>query len=309
MIPENLEKASLTEISWDDNDPVEGDHVVQVQFNPESLKLALTNQNASGDQRGGAAIQYIGSGTSKLSFDLWFDVTSGSGRDVRDLTNEVVFFMTATTRNQQGEFIPPGVRFLWGSFLFEGIMDSLNEDLEYFSEDGRPLRAKLAISLSRQEIRYEAGRQQSGSGVGSNVASRNNQQVQDGRSVSDVAGKNWAPVAAANGIENPLDLAAGTILDLSANASIGASLSAGASFSGGLSASASLGGGLRAGASGGISGGINGGIGAGISGGISANTGIGGGMNIVASSTARFGGAAASASVAAGASFDAKLRR
>ena len=309
MIPENLVKATLQQISWDSNqDPVDGDHSIQVQFNPESLKVALSNQNASGDQRGGSAIQYVGAGTSKLSFDLWFDATGAEGLDVRDLTNEVVFFMTPQSTDEEDKFIPPGVRFSWGSFLFEGIMDSLNEDLEFFSEDGRPLRAKLAISMSRQEIRYEEGRQQGGSGLGTTASSGSNQQATDGNSVPDLAGADWAPVAAANGIENPLDLNAGAVLDLSAGVSldaglsIGAGVSAGASLEAGLSggasfgagAGASLGGGLRAGVAGGAGGGIGGGLGGGLSGGLS------GGI---------VGGAAASAAASASASFDRKLRR
>ncbi len=340
MIPENLAKATLKEISWDSNqDPVDGDHLVEVQFNPESLKLALSNQNASGDQRGGSAIQYVGAGTSKLSFDLWFDATEADGLDVRDLTNQVVFFMTPQSTDQEDKFIPPGVRFSWGSFLFEGIMDSLSEDLEFFSEDGRPLRAKLAIAMSRQEIRFEEGRQQGGSGLGTTAASGSNQQATDGNSVPDLTGDDWAPIAAANGIENPLDLGAGAVVDLSAGASldaglsIGAGVSAGASLDAGLSAGASfnagagasLGGGLRAGASagagigGGLGGGVSGGFGTDIGGDLSAGFGVaessgfgvdaGAGATSTAGASAGFGGAAASASASASASFDRKIRR
>lgn len=217
MIPEKLEKATLTEISWNANqepEEIADAHKVKVQFNPESLKLALANQNASGDQRGGSAIQYVGKGTSKLSFDLWFDATGSADLDVRDATNEVIYFMTPKVTDEEDKFIPPGVRFLWGSFLFEGVMDSLNEDLEYFSEDGRPLRAKLAIAMSRQEINYERGRQQGGSGLGSHNADQGKRQTRDGDTVPSLAGENWPAVALANGIETPLNLNAGTILDL-----------------------------------------------------------------------------------------------
>jgi hypothetical protein len=321
MIPENLKKAILREISWDSRqDPIDGPHWVEVQFNPESLKLALSNQNASGDQRGGSAIQYVGAGTSKLSFDLWFDVTGLPGGDVRDLTNEVVFFMTPKATDEADKFIPPGVRFLWGSFLFEGIMDSLSEDLEYFSEDGRPLRAKLAISMSRQEIRFEEGRQQGGSGLGTQASSGrrqpsaarrrtggggrakstsrgSNQQVRDGDTVPGLAGEDWPAVAAANGIENPLDLEPGTILDLGDGHSLGGGLADGASFDD----RAPTGGGLRAGAVGGAT--QSGGLGAGGAGS------TGAGLSTRASITAERGGAASRAAVSASASFDIKLRR
>jgi len=298
VIPENLEKANLQEITWDTNqDPIDGDHSVVVQFNPESLKLALSNKNASGDQRGGSAIQYVGAGTSKLSFDLWFDATGSPDGDVRSLTNEVIFFMTPQSTNEEDKFIPPGLRFSWGSFLFEGIMDSLGEDLEYFSEDGRPLRAKLAISMSRQEIRYESGRQQGGSGLGTTASSGSAPQAAAGNSVPDLAGENWAPIAAANGIENPLDLSAGQSLDLTAglnasaglsvgagvslDATVNAGLSAGASFESSASVGASLGAGLRSAAVGGA--GISGDVG------FSGSTGISG--SAVASAGASLSGA------------------
>ena len=326
MPPATLAKALLREIRWDENqDPIEGAHSVSVQFNPESLKLALSNQTASGDQRGGSAIQFVGSGTSKLSFDLWFDATGIEGGDVRDLTNQVVFFMTPVATEEEGKFLPPGTRFSWGSFLFEGIMESLSEDLEYFSEDGRPLRAKMSISMSRQEIRYEEGRQQGGSGLGTTASSAAPLQTAAGASVPDLAGDNWPAVAAANGIEDPLNLSAGTILNLSASAGASGGFGASAGVGASLGAGASLGGGLRAGAAGGISGGVGGGLGGGVGVTGSARLGASAGVGAGAGASAGFGasagqvslsgptvslsGAPASAALSARADFDARLRR
>jgi len=329
MMPKNLLKARLEEISWDDQQQIiEGEKKIPVQFNPQSLKVALSNQKASGDQRGGSAIQFVGSGTTKLSFDLWFDVTNPEHNqrkinefipdDVRLLTEEVAFFMKAEPSDEEGKFIPPGVRFIWGRFLFEGVMDSLNEELSYFSEDGRPLRAKISVALSRQEIQFSAGRQTANGAQSGASSGAPKQQAKDGDTVADVAGRdgkpdNWPAVAALNGIENPLQLEAGIVIDTSASVGIGISgglsggfsadfggaLSAGAG--GGLSAGASLGaggslgGGLRAGASAG--GGAGGGIGAGASGGIGA--GASGGIGAGASGGI---GAGASGGIGAGAS-------
>jgi len=251
--------------------------------------------------------------------------------------------MTPQATEEEGKFLPPGTRFSWGSFLFEGIMDSLSEDLEYFSEDGRPLRAKMTISMSRQEIRYEEGRQQGGSGLGTTAAQRPPTQATEGASVPDLAGDKWPGVAAANGIEDPLNLAAGTILDLNAGAGIGLGAGAGIGVSAGIGltagagfgASASLGGGLRAGAAGGagasLGGGLGGGLGAGASGGFGAGasaglgagasggfgpgiggtaglSGAGGSLSISAPSLS-VSGAPASAALSASADFDARLRR
>src|SRR6187399_569840 len=108
MIPPKLVKAQLDEVVFNaDNEakvPPKA-RSVPVQFNPDSLKVSLSNQVAGGDQSGTPAIQYVGAGTSKLSFDLWFDVTNpehqkpggkpeDAPNDVRKLTAEVAFFIT-----------------------------------------------------------------------------------------------------------------------------------------------------------------------------------------------------------------------
>src|SRR5437588_2944797 len=47
---------------------------------------------------------------------------------------------------------PPGVRFAWGSFLFDGMVEGLEESLEFFSPKGKPLRASITLTLSQQKI-------------------------------------------------------------------------------------------------------------------------------------------------------------
>ena len=48
----------------------------------------------------------------------------------------------------------PKVRFDWGSFRFDGYVDSIEESLEHFSADGRPLRSSIQLALSTQEIQH-----------------------------------------------------------------------------------------------------------------------------------------------------------
>lgn len=217
--PKQLTKASLTEVSWNEKGELQVlQRRVEVQFNPESLKVSLSNQKAGGDQKGGSAIQHVGSATSKLSFDLWFDVSGPqalgkSERDVRNLTKEVAYFITP--QKPDGKVIAPGVRFAWGTFRFDGIMESLNETLEYFSEDGRPLRAQLSVSLSRQEIQYFVDGQRGRTPPGTRPLTT----ASESSSVQSLAGTGgrqdqWQQAALRNGIENPLRLRAGTVLDL-----------------------------------------------------------------------------------------------
>ncbi len=358
MTPAKLVKAILQEISWDDSgQTTDGAKVVPVQFNPDTLKVSFSNQVVSGDQRGAAAMQFVGTGTTKLAFDLWFDVTNpehvlvdraehtlivdpkaGTPKgtalpdDVRALTKDVVHFITPGKDNRgtarEPKYIPPGVRFLWGTFKFEGIVESITESLEYFSADGRPLRAKISLSLTRQEIQFVAPKQ--------GAAAKPPQQAQDGDSAASLKGKasgdpaGWQSMAAANGIENPRRLAVGTMVDVSAGASggIGGSVGGGIGFgvqagvAGGAGIAGSVGGGIGGSVGGGIGGGLRGGISGGSGGGASGGVGtgrsgsIGGALSGGASGTTAggisaglTGGAAASASARASASFDSSLRR
>ena len=56
--PQKLAKALLQEITWNENQEVrELERKVNVQFNPETLKVSYANQSSGGDQRGGSATQ------------------------------------------------------------------------------------------------------------------------------------------------------------------------------------------------------------------------------------------------------------
>jgi hypothetical protein len=242
-----LAKAELVELDADFKDPAKPEVRCKVQFNPDTLKVSFANQvqqpSGQGDQRGKAAAQFVGAGTTKLTLSLWFDVGSPQPEgappvdDVRKLTAKVAYFITPReAKGKKGKFTPPAVRFLWGSFQFDGIMESLEETLELFSPAGRPLRASLNVSLSQQEIREfvfaETGAepQFGGPAPGTRPLA---QPPEDAtvQGVADAAGQggDWPSIAAANGIENPRLLGAGAVLDLEARApSVGLELGASA---------------------------------------------------------------------------------
>src|SRR6201988_664579 len=117
-----------------------------MQINPGTLKEGCGNQVAppkgAGDQKGTPARQFVGAATTKLSLQLWFDVTAEmpagekKEQDVRKLTAKVAYFITP--KPEGTKFVPPAVRFSWGSFQFDGIMESMEESLEFFWSDGGP---------------------------------------------------------------------------------------------------------------------------------------------------------------------------
>jgi hypothetical protein len=246
----DLAKAELRQLDANFKEEIARDTWCTVQFNPESLKVSFANQlvqpSGSGDQRGSAARQFVGAGTTKLTTTLWFDVGSPQPADapdvddVRRLTSRVAFFITPTpVPGKKDKFVPPAVRFAWGSFQFDGLMDSLEETLELFSPEGKPLRASLAVAISQQRIQFafrDTGSGGSDSGAGAPAAAGASTpgtqplaQAPAGATVqglADLAGLgNWQAIASANGIENPRALVPGQLLDLQAGAgvSLGAS--------------------------------------------------------------------------------------
>ena len=128
-----LAKAQLIELDADFKNEKPGGEKVSVQFNPETLKVTFANQLVQpegGDQAAGnTGRQFVGAGTTKLALNLWFDVTAmteDAVDDVRRLTQKVIFFMTPTPdKADPKKMVPPATRFVWGSFLFDGIVEGL----------------------------------------------------------------------------------------------------------------------------------------------------------------------------------------
>lgn len=227
-----LEKAELRQLDADFKNEITPENWTKVQFNPETLKVSFANQIATpagaGDQSGTPARQFVGAGTTKLALQLWFDVTAplpeGEQQvdDVRKLAQKVAFFITPQEEGQK--FVPPAVRFLWGSFQFDGIMESLEESLEFFSGEGKPLRASMSLNMSQQKITTFAFRQTGGSpGGGATPPPGTSRLTQapagstlQGLAASQGKGDQWQAIAAANGIENPRLLQPGQFIDLNA---------------------------------------------------------------------------------------------
>jgi hypothetical protein len=145
----------------------------------------------------------------------------------------------------------PGVRFQWGSFLFDGVLESMDETLDLWSADGRPQRSTVAISLAQPGIHHElnpnykatpqppapaalpAGTQPTT--VPSPEESLQQTAAKEGRQ------SDWQDIAAQNGIENPRQIPAGTLLDLQATAAAAIDLDAPtAGLRGGLAAPITL---------------------------------------------------------------------
>jgi len=197
------------------------DTKLEVQFNPQTLKLKFANQNSGGEQPNGASAQNVGNLTSTLSVELLFDTTE-DGSDVREKTKKAAYFIMP----KEGETnrTPPRTRFQWGSLIFEGVANELNETLDYFSAEGVPMRATLSLTLKSDNIVFLIdkikgnGRSPSNAATGTGVTAPL-QSARPGDSITSMAGRmgnsaNWKAIAEANNIDDPLRVKAGTLLDL-----------------------------------------------------------------------------------------------
>ena len=262
-------KACLIELDQKFTNPKSGGKDVPVQFNPESLKITYANQlvepKGGNKAAGSAGRQFVGAGTTKLALQLWFDVSvadeftdpkgkgtgeQGSVDDVRRLTQHIVFFMTPQPADDDPkQLAPPGVRFEWGTFAFDGMVEAMDESIEFFSPEGKPLRASINLTLSAQKILPRTNDK-----TGTLAASRGHTPLKvakQGDSLQRMAGaggkSDWQGIASANGIEDPLRMSPGQFVNLNASAggpggvrrdaSVGATLSAAGGVSGGLNAS------------------------------------------------------------------------
>jgi hypothetical protein len=238
-----LAKAELRELDADFKNEINNDKWTKVQFNPDTMKVSFANQikepSGSGDQRGSQSRQFVGAGTTKLAVQLWFDVTQDLGEglpdvmDVRQLTQRVAYFITplGDPPSKPKQYIPPAVRFMWGTFSFDGIVESMEETLELFSHEGRPLRASVALAITQQKITTFAFNEandpagftrRSGRSAGTQpqteAPANSNLQSMAASQPGAGGGRDWQSVAAANAIEDPRNLAPGQLIDFTATA-------------------------------------------------------------------------------------------
>ena len=155
------------------------------------------------------------------------------------------------------------MQFRWGSIAVPGVMTSLVEELDFFSADGIPLRAKATIEIKQQDPKLAAleagaganpdtdpapagepdgGENGPGSAGGAPSGSdARTAEALDGESAADFLARNDQPPeawrAVAGLVGDALSLAAGTSVDFSASLSVGVGIGVQVGFEAGLDVS------------------------------------------------------------------------
>ncbi len=242
----NIEHGKLIPVSGNNNTP-DMENAVDVQFNPVSLKVTLSN-TLKENERGGSsrAAQFVDKSSSSLAVELLFDTTYintnegesqndiEQGSDVRDQTKKIAERFVKPVEAGEEMEAPKRCLFQWGSFEFVGMVENYEETLDYFSKEGRPLRAKVVLKL--KEDRYQFRQRRDGvaaaqldtptlspTGNNDNGTSQHTNPVPGGSKGTG----NWRDTALYNGIENPRlpNASVLAVPKVSAGASVGVKVS------------------------------------------------------------------------------------
>jgi hypothetical protein len=201
----------------------------EVQFNPSDIQLDAkadwATQKAQADQ---VKIEFKSVSPRTLSMTLVFDTTTNNS-DVR--VTYVNQLMNTFTLKQMPDLNPEhdqtaqgtlGMKkrnvlqtFEWGNFSFMGAITGLSTKYTMFSKDGNPVRAEVKVQMTEyvnQEM-FQVG----GSRSNITIPQVKLVQMEAGQTLSGIAsafGTSMAALAQANGISDPMNVPAGTILGL-----------------------------------------------------------------------------------------------
>lgn len=274
--------AAPTRASFKPLNGPEANQPFAVHFNPTSLQISISNTLEDKGQ-GKEKKQYVTKSSAKLSMDLIYDSTH-DGTDVRLQTGKIAKLMEPAKREGDNAAPPSVVLFEWGSFKFQGLVESYKETIDFFAPTGVPLRASINLTLANQDKVFESlsqGSDKKFEPLVQNLAASS-------ESLTDLATQAGNPnaaraIATNNGLESIRFPAGAIALSAEIQLSPAAAFASGqAGLSAGFGAGISAGIGVDFGASFGVSGGGNLAIGGQASAGIAASEGAFAGLRIAA---------------------------
>ncbi|MEO9325433.1 LysM peptidoglycan-binding domain-containing protein [Nocardioides sp. C4-1] len=203
---------------------IEGGARVPCLYNPETLSVGRSNNWVSNPMpgKGVAQLRYAGASSGWMRLDLFFD-TTGDGTPVTNHTGKILGLMDVdpnlpgydeTSNNAR----PPTVTFHWGDLhSFTAVVQDLRLTFTYFSSSGVPLRAQMAIELRQYEESHAFGPQNPTSGT---PKPHRTHRVLPGETLDRISARyygdatRWRLIADANGLEDPLAVRPGRVLDV-----------------------------------------------------------------------------------------------
>jgi hypothetical protein len=146
--------AAPTRASFKPLNGPEANQPFAVHFNPTTLQISIANTLEDKGQ-GKEKKQYVTKSSAKLSMDLIYDSTH-DGTDVRLQTGKIAKLMEPAKRQGDNAAPPSVVLFEWGTFKFQGLVESYKETIDFFAPTGVPLRASINLTLASQDKVFES---------------------------------------------------------------------------------------------------------------------------------------------------------
>lgn len=199
---------------------------ISFQFNPSELTLSKSARWESAPARSAAhtgPVEFQGAEPSTLQLEMFFDGTDGK-TDVITAVDRLFTCCvpTAASRSQKAP-VPPLVVFHWGKITgFTAFVTTVSASYTLFTAEGTPIRATCAVTL--QEIATEPAGQNPTSGA---LSPHRGRVMTSGDTLATVAyaeygdPDRWRALAAANDIDDPMRVAAGTALIVPTAAELG----------------------------------------------------------------------------------------
>ncbi len=188
---------------------------IKVLFNPTNYQLNEGNQfqEVAVPGRTAPPLQWVRGAGRSLSMQLFFDTYDPiasdvqQGSDVRKQTKQVLDLLQADPNTHA----PPFCEFSWGTFSFQGVLQSANQHFTLFNNEGTPVRATVDVTFKElgqarpQQQRYSADvTKQHVVRRGDTLSSIANEEYEDSTL--------WRAIARANNLDDPLSIVPGQVL-------------------------------------------------------------------------------------------------
>ncbi len=212
-----LEKASIQPLSGS-----KSTSVYWVLFNPAEYSFDRSNtfKATAIPGLGTPLIQFINGECDQLSMELFLDdytdapdsSAPGGAKSVLERLNDLAGLMDI----DRDLHAPAPVRFTWGPFQFDGIIEKMGRKVTLFQPDGTPARATLNVTFKEyrtlQNQMQNPRRESADKSKRRVVVGRDSLWALAWREYADVT--QWRLIADANDLDDPRGIAAGDWLIL-----------------------------------------------------------------------------------------------
>jgi hypothetical protein len=185
----------------------------EVQYNPKEFTVdkALTWEESKTQGQSGNTLQFQKGAPMTAAFDLIFDTTGQDNSNVQTVwVNSLLKLTNAEVKATTGEAAeldkkrPHALKFQWGAFTMDCVIESIHVSYLMFSSTGEAVRARCSVKLKEWT-------QPNGFSAGTGGSSLS---VEKAKLVQATGGQTYSQVAAANGADVRALAAANNVTDL-----------------------------------------------------------------------------------------------